>query len=48
MEAANYLLEEALLDMEPHFNELMSRKWVTSSVPIDTVCITLEDYFNVR
>lgn len=46
-EASNFLLEEAFLDVETHFNELMTRKWVASSVPVDTICATLEDYFGV-
>ncbi|XP_075231135.1 exocyst complex component Sec6 [Lycorma delicatula] len=44
-EAAKFLLEEAFLDLATPFQELISTKWVTSSIPIDTICLTLEDYF---
>lgn len=44
-EAAQFLLEEAFLDLEPQFQDLIASKWVTSSIPVDTVCVTLEDYF---
>nr|SVE76290.1 EOG090X03GO [Daphnia longispina] len=44
-EAAGFLLDEAFLDLEPHFQDLLTRKWVMSTVPVDTICATLEDYF---
>nr|CAG4639889.1 EOG090X03GO [Daphnia pulex]SVE84774.1 EOG090X03GO [Daphnia pulex] len=44
-EAAGFLLDEAFLDLEPHFQDLLTRKWVLSTVPVDTICATLEDYF---
>nr|CAG4646133.1 EOG090X03GO [Macrothrix elegans] len=44
-DSACFLLEEAFLDLDPHFQDLLTRKWITSTVPIDTVCATLEDYF---
>lgn len=46
-EAAIYLLEEAFLDLEGHFNDLFSpAKWPQSTISIDTICVTLEDYFS--
>ncbi|XP_058059313.1 exocyst complex component 3 [Anopheles bellator] len=40
------LLEEAFLDLDGHFNELFTAKWIAaSSVSVDTICVTLEDYF---
>uniref|UniRef100_A0A6B2ECA6 Putative exocyst complex subunit sec6 n=1 Tax=Phlebotomus kandelakii TaxID=1109342 RepID=A0A6B2ECA6_9DIPT len=45
-EAASFLLEEAFLDLEVHFNELFTAKWTTSSVTVETICATLADYFN--
>ncbi|XP_053612364.1 exocyst complex component 3 [Plodia interpunctella] len=44
-EAAQFLLEEAFLDLEVHFDDLFTTKWVLSSIPVDTICITLDDYF---
>lgn len=44
-ESVSYLLEEAFLDLEIHFNELFSAKWMQTSISIDTICVTLEDYF---
>nr|CAG4649196.1 EOG090X03GO [Scapholeberis mucronata]SVE93521.1 EOG090X03GO [Scapholeberis mucronata] len=44
-DAAGFLLEEAFLDLEPHFQDLLTRKWVLTTVPVDTICATLEDYF---
>ncbi|KAM8711410.1 hypothetical protein ACLKA7_000533 [Drosophila subpalustris] len=43
--AANYLLEEAFLDMECHFNDLFTAKWLASTIAVDTICVTLDDYF---
>lgn len=43
--AVQWLLEEAFLDLESHFQDLITTKWISSSIPIDTVCVTLEDYF---
>ncbi|XP_067000156.2 exocyst complex component 3 [Anabrus simplex] len=44
-EAVKFLLEEAFLDLELHFQDLITSKWVSSSIPVDTICVTLEDYF---
>ncbi|XP_073846464.1 exocyst complex component 3-like [Musca autumnalis] len=44
-QAAGYLLEEAFLDLDGHFNELFTQKWLTSTISVDTICITLDDYF---
>lgn len=44
-ETASYLLEEAFLDLDGHFNELFTVKWVSSSIAVDTICVTLQDYF---
>lgn len=43
--AAQFLLEEAFLDLEIHFEDLFTSKWLQSSIPVDTICITLDDYF---
>jgi exocyst complex component 3 len=44
-ESASYLLEEAFLDLEGCFNELFTLKWMSSSIAVDTICATLQDYF---
>lgn len=44
-ETALYLLEEAFLDLDGHFNELFTVKWLSSSIAVDTICVTLQDYF---
>lgn len=47
-EAAQYLLEEAFQDLLQHFEDLFTPKWMTSSIPVDTICVTLDDYFEVN
>lgn len=44
-EAVKYLLTEAFRDLYLHFNDLFTPKWLTSSAPVDTICLTFEDYF---
>ncbi|KAE8751434.1 hypothetical protein FOCC_FOCC001681 [Frankliniella occidentalis] len=44
-EAAQFLLDEAFLDLDIHFKDIATPKWLTSSIPVDTICVTLEDYF---
>ncbi|XP_015605844.1 exocyst complex component 3 [Cephus cinctus] len=44
-EAAKILLEESFLDLELHFQDLLTPKWLSSPIPVETICVTLEDYF---
>lgn len=49
-EAGKYLLEEAFLDLEKHFDDIFTVRWFNNNVPgaadaIDVICVTLEDYF---
>lgn len=44
-ESGNYLLEEVFLDLDKQFEEIFSSRWLLSSIAIDTICVTLEDYF---
>lgn len=34
------------MDLEKHFAEMFTAKWLTSSIAVDTICATLDDYFN--
>ncbi|XP_012263532.1 exocyst complex component 3 [Athalia rosae] len=44
-EAVTILLEESFLDLELHFQDLLTPKWLSSPIPVETICVTLEDYF---
>lgn len=32
--------------IQHHLNELLTKKWLTGSHAVDTICVTVEDYFN--
>ena len=44
-ESVHYLLDEAFLDIESYFSDLITPKWQSGSQAVDTICITLNDYF---
>lgn len=33
------------MDLDTHFDDLFTIKWMQSSIPVDTITVTLEDYF---
>uniref|UniRef100_A0A8D0CSU0 Exocyst complex component 3 n=1 Tax=Sander lucioperca TaxID=283035 RepID=A0A8D0CSU0_SANLU len=37
---------QLIYKMQHHLNELLTRKWLTGSHAVDTICVTVEDYFN--
>ncbi|KAM7449264.1 hypothetical protein ABFA07_002820 [Porites harrisoni] len=45
-ESAGYLLEEVFLDLETLFGQIMTPTWVPSSEAVDTIVVTIEDYYN--
>ncbi|KAK2560014.1 Exocyst complex component 3 [Acropora cervicornis] len=45
-ESAGYLLEEVFLDLEPYLSQIMTPAWVPSSDAIDTIIVTIEDYYS--
>lgn len=46
-EAGRYLLDEVFLDLEKHFEEIFSSRWIGSTLAVETICVTLDDYFQV-
>ncbi|ELU08987.1 hypothetical protein CAPTEDRAFT_214437 [Capitella teleta] len=43
-EATDYLIEEVMTDLDQQLVDLITRKWLLTSVCVDTICITIEDY----
>ncbi|XP_063916010.1 exocyst complex component 3 [Zophobas morio] len=44
-DAGDYLLEELCMDLDKHFDELFNTRWLGTTLPVDTICATLDDYF---
>lgn len=40
-------MEEAFLDLEKHFDDIFTQRWLSTGVAdsVDVICVTLEDYF---
>lgn len=45
-ESAGYLLDEAFLDLDPFFAQIMTSAWAASPEAVDTIIVTIEDYYN--
>ena len=41
----DYLMVEALTDIQEQFNALLTVTWITDSEPMDTISLTINDYF---
>lgn len=44
--AINYLREEVITDIAPSLAELFSKKWLTGSAALETICMTISDYYH--
>ncbi|CAD6198531.1 unnamed protein product [Caenorhabditis auriculariae] len=43
--AVNYLREEVVVDIDPHLAEIFSRKWLVGCAALETICMTIHDYW---
>ena len=41
-----FLLDEAFLDIDVYFNDVLSANWASNTYAVDKICATLEDYFD--
>lgn len=39
-------MSSVFFTFQQHLSELMTRKWLLGSNAVDTICVTVEDYFN--
>eukprot|EP00096_Caligus_rogercresseyi_P011855 TRINITY_DN480_c0_g1_i1.p1 TRINITY_DN480_c0_g1~~TRINITY_DN480_c0_g1_i1.p1 ORF type:complete len:718 (-),score=192.62 TRINITY_DN480_c0_g1_i1:66-2219(-) len=44
-ESIGFLLDEAFMNITSHFQDILTPKWMSSSIQIDTICLTLDDFF---
>lgn len=44
-ESTGFLLEEVFLDLEPYYSQIMTPAWVPSAEAVDTIIVTIEDYY---
>ncbi|CAL2033431.1 unnamed protein product [Caenorhabditis brenneri] len=44
--AVKYLQEEVITDIAPSLSELFSKKWLTGSAALETICMTISDYYH--
>nr|CAB3243986.1 exocyst complex component 3-like [Phallusia mammillata] len=43
--SCGYLLDEVFLDLKTHCTSLFTRSWLTDRSAVDTICVTIEDYY---
>ncbi|XP_078494437.1 exocyst complex component 3-like isoform X2 [Ciona intestinalis] len=43
--SCGYLLDEVFIDLKPHIESLFQRGWLNDRTAIDTICVTIEDYY---
>ncbi|XP_039265797.2 exocyst complex component 3-like isoform X1 [Styela clava] len=41
-----YLLDEVFMDLKIHCDNLLTKQWLTDESIVETVCVTIEDYYN--
>lgn len=39
-----FLLKDVFADLDPHIQDLLTKKWILSAQSVDTICMTIEDY----
>uniref|UniRef100_H2Z4Q2 Exocyst complex component Sec6 n=1 Tax=Ciona savignyi TaxID=51511 RepID=H2Z4Q2_CIOSA len=41
-----YLLDEVFVDLKPHFDSIFQRSWLNDRTAVETICVTVEDYYS--
>ncbi|XP_076811324.1 exocyst complex component 3-like isoform X1 [Clavelina lepadiformis] len=43
--ACGFLLDEVFMDLQPHCSSLFQKAWLNDRSAVDTICVTVEDYY---